>query len=319
MPERPEFTSRDISEAKRLNAKLNWLPRFRMQTALGRVILQVFLWILEIYPLLRGLRASTRRELRTVEALGRHVKVRIFRPEGISRCVVLDIHGGGWTIGNARMADDENAELAERLGVTVVSVDYRLALAAPISAVVDDCEAAALWTLQQAEHEFGTTQIILKGASAGAHLAALALLRLRDRHGVASRIAGTVLYFGLYDFTGTPMVREAGVEKLLLHGPTVRATLCKLTPDMTDDERRAPSISPLYADLHALPPALFVVGDEDMLLEDSERMDARWRAANGNATLLVVPESPHAFTRLNTAVAKKAEAFVDAWILERHT
>ncbi len=215
------------------------------------------------------------------------------------------------------MADDQNAELAARIGVAVVSVDYRLALANPISALVYDCEAAAVWTIEQAMSEFGTDRIVVKGSSAGAHLAAATLLRLRDRGSPIPQVAGAVLFFGLYDFAGTAMVRAAGPETLVLHGPTVRATLCKLTPDMTEEERRDPAISPLYADLSGLPPALFVVGTKDMLLEDNERMEARWREASGNSELLIAPESPHAFNRMGTAIATKVERYVDAWILER--
>ena len=111
------------------------------------------------------------------------------------------------------------------------------------------------------------------------------------------RVTGAILFFGLYDFSGTSMVWRAGPENLILHGPTVRSTLCALTPDMTDDERRSPGLLRLYADLAGLPPALFVVGGRDMLLEDNERMEARWWAANGNSILLVAPESPHAFDR----------------------
>ncbi len=86
---------------------------------------------------------------------------------------------------------------------------------------------------------------------------------------------------------------------------------------MNDDERRGASISPVYGDLTGLPPALFVVGAKDILLEDNQRMAARWQAANGNARLFVVPESPHAFIMMNTAIARKVEQFVDTWILDR--
>lgn len=288
-----------------------------MQTAIGRIALNLLLRIAEVYPLIRGGQTSATRSLRTIDALGRRVKLRIFTPPGKARGVVLDCHGGGWTIGNARMADDQNAELAAKIGVVVVSIDYRLALANPLSALVDDCEAAAMWTIENMAAEFRTTRLVVKGSSAGAHLAAAMLLRLRDRGSPIRHVASVMLYFGLYDFTGTAMVRAAGPETLILHGPTVRTTLCKLTPGMSDDQRRDPATSPLYADLSRLPPALFVVGTRDMLLEDNALMDARWRDANGNSELLVVPESPHAFNRMNTAIARKTRDYVDAWMLER--
>ena len=313
----PVFSDADIAEARRWNAKLAMLPRLRMQTAIGRVALNLLLRATEIYPLIRGRRAGATRSLEMVEALGRSVKVRVFRPPGACRGVVLDCHGGGWTIGNARMGDAQNAELAARIGVAVVSIDYRLALRHPISASIDDCESAAVWTIANALDRFGTDRIVVKGASAGAHLAVAMLLRLRDRDLASRRVAGAMLFFGLYDFAGTAMVRAAGPETLILHGPTVRATLCALTPEMSEDQRRAPAISPLYANLTNLPPALFVVGTEDMLLEDNERMAARWNEASGNAELLIAPESPHAFNRMGTAVAVKVQRYVEAWIVER--
>ena len=257
-----------------------------------------------------------KRELVTATALGRDVPVRIFRPGGHCRGVILDFHGGGWTIGNARMSDRQNAKLAAETAATVVSVDYRLATSIPIDAQVDDCEAATLWVVANLEPKFGTRRLVIKASSAGAHLAACMLLRLRDR-GTIERIDGSVLYYGLYDFSGTDMVRVAGPKTLLLDAPTVRETLCLLTPGMTDEQRRDPSISPIYGDLHGLPPVLFVVGAEDMLLEDSRVMAARWQAASGNSDLLIAPLSPHAFVKFDTAIAAKTKAFVQDWIERR--
>jgi acetyl esterase/lipase len=70
--------------------------------------------------------------------------------------------------------------MAERLAVVVVSVDYGLALTRPITKVADHCAAAMLWTIENAQARFGVDKIVVKGSSAGAHLAAAALLRLRD-------------------------------------------------------------------------------------------------------------------------------------------
>lgn len=309
-----EFTSRDIATARKLNAILDRLPRLRMKTMLGRTMLNLLLRIFEIYPMLMPRRKGIRRQLINADALGCNVPVRIFSPSTPCVGVILDLHGGGWTIGNARMSDRQNAKLAADTGAVVVSIDYRLAISVPISAQIDDCEAAAVWAINNIEALFGTRRLMVKASSAGAHLAACMLLRLRDRLPNLDAFSGAVLYFGLYDFAGTQMVRNAGAETLLLDATTVRETLRLLTPKMTDDERRDPSISPLYADLRSLPPALFVVGAEDMLLEDNREMEVRWRAANGNSQLLVAPESPHAFVRFKTPIAVKTEAFVNAWI-----
>lgn len=61
--------------------------------------------------------------------------------------MVLDIHGGGWVIGNAQMDDDLNLGMVNACDVAVVSVDYRLAVDTPIEGLLDDCLTAARWLL----------------------------------------------------------------------------------------------------------------------------------------------------------------------------
>lgn len=63
---------------------------------------------------------------------------------------------------------------------------------------------------------------------------------------------------------------------------------------MTDAERRQPPISPIYADLAGLPPALMVVGERDPLLDDTLCMAERWGKA-ADVELHQLPEAPHGF------------------------
>jgi acetyl esterase/lipase len=86
---------------------------------------------------------------------------------------------------------------------------------------------------------------------------------------------------------------------------------------MTDEQRRAPDISPAFADLSGLPPALMIGGTDDPLLDESEALRARWHGANGNADILLVPGAPHAFNRLPVGIARKTEDFAHAWLSER--
>jgi acetyl esterase/lipase len=83
-----------------------------------------------------------------VEVVGhddRTVRVRIHLPASTDpRGVFLDIHGGGFYMGSAAGSDVRNRELADTLGIVVVSVDYRLAPENPWPAAPDDCETAAL-------------------------------------------------------------------------------------------------------------------------------------------------------------------------------
>jgi acetyl esterase/lipase len=77
---------------------------------------------------------------------------------------------------------------------------------------------------------------------------------------------------------------------------------------------RAPSISPLYADLHDLPPALFTVGSADHLLDDSLFMAARWAAWGNRSELAVYPDCPHGFVGFPTALARIANERIETLI-----
>ena len=93
---------------------------------------------------------------------------------------------------------------------------------------------------------------------------------------------------------------EAGVDQCA-HGARV--------PD-----RRDPDISPLYADLNGLPPALFSVGTKDMLLDDSLFMASRWVAAGNTTDLAIWPGGCHVFIRFDSALSKQALSRIDGFI-----
>jgi acetyl esterase/lipase len=75
-----------------------------------------------------------------------------------------------------------------------------------------------------------------------------------------------------------------------------------------------PAVSPLYADLTGLPPALFTVGTADHLLDDSLFMAARWEAYGNDAELAVYPDGIHGFTGFPMALAKRANERIDAFM-----
>lgn len=247
---------------------------------------------------------SARAETGVVHGPQGEVRVRILRPHESPRAVYLHFHGGGWTFGGADEQDPMFEALADRAGVAVVSVDYRLAPESPYPAGPDDCEAAACWLVEHAEAEFGTGRLLVGGESARAHLAVVTLLRLRDRHAVTGRFAGANLVFGCYDLSLTPSVRNWGHRDLVLSTPVVEWFTENFVPGRSREERRDPDISPLYAELAGLPPALFTVGSLDALVDDNLFMAARWRQAGNAGRLLVYPQSPHAFTAFPTAVGR---------------
>jgi len=243
-----------------------------------------------------GLVESERAVDRTIDGPGGPIRLRTFLPSsGQVDGVMLHLHGGGWIIGETEMMDLLNEIVADSCNVAIVSVDYRLAPEHPYPAGPDDCEAAAVWLLEHAQREYGSDRLLIGGESAGGHLSAITLLRMRDRHQAADRFLGANLVFGVYDVSATPSQRGVGQppgsDILTVEGIEFFAEL--FTPGMTTDERRNPDLSPLHADLHDLPPALFTVGARDLLVDDTLFMASRYALAGNQTELLVYPESPH--------------------------
>jgi acetyl esterase/lipase len=242
-------------------------------------------------------------EERTIAGPAGPIRLRVFVPPEV-RAVYLDVHGGGFFMGAPEMDDAANAALARHAKVATVATSYRLAPEHPWPAGPDDCEAAALWLLANAKREFGVERLVIGGGSAGANLAAVTLLRLRDRHQAATRFAAANLVFGVYDVSGTPSQLRQGV-----------ASFRDLyLPDRDTAARRHPDVSPLYADLSGLPPALFTVGTADYLYDDSLFMALRWRAAGNEAELAVYPDSVHGFTVFPTAMARAANERITRFV-----
>jgi acetyl esterase/lipase len=221
------------------------------------------------------------------------IRLRVIAPAQ-SRGAYLHIHGGGHVLGGADQQDRLLEHIADSTKLTAISVEYRLAPENPYPAGPDDCEAAALWV---SDHlgDFGGPHLAIGGESAGAHLSALAILRLRDKHGRTPFRAAN-LVFGVFDLGMTPSARAFGNDvRLVLRTLDIEKFGEAFLPGMGPEAKRAPHLSPLYADLRGLCPALFTVGTKDALLDDSLFMHARWIAAGNRAELDVYPGACHGF------------------------
>jgi acetyl esterase len=241
---------------------------------------------------------------------GNEILLRVIAPAQ-PRGVYLHLHGGGWVLGGADMQDPMLERIADNTGQAVVGVDYRLAPEHPYPAGPDDCEAAAVWLVQNGKSEFGTDALTIGGESAGGHLTAVTILRMRDRHGHTG-FRGANIVYGAFDLSMTPSQRQFGNTRLVLRTIDMQQFYNAFLPTISD--RRVPDISPLYADLKGLCPALFTVGTKDALLDDTLFMHARWVAAGNPAELAVYPGGVHGFTLFPTGLSKAAIAKIDAFL-----
>jgi acetyl esterase len=241
---------------------------------------------------------------------GNEIPLRIIAPPN-PRGVYLHIHGGGWVLGSADSQDPMLEHIADNTGLAVVSVEYRLAPEHPYPAGPDDCESAAAWLLSNSKTEFGSDLLTIGGESAGGHLSAVTILRMRDRYGYTG-FRGANLVYGAFDMAMTPSQRAFGNRRLVLRTIDIQQFANAFLPTITD--RRVPDISPLYANLEGLCPALFSVGTQDALLDDSLFMHARWVAAGNDAELAIYPGGAHGFTlfpnRLADESAARSEEFL---------
>ncbi|WP_062014618.1 alpha/beta hydrolase [Aureimonas sp. AU4] len=246
---------------------------------------------------------------------GNAIPLRVLRPTGRTAIgTYLHIHGGGWVFGEAAENDGRLRRLVEATGLVSVSVDYRLAPEHPFPAAPDDCEDAALALLRGEVEGAPLDRLAIGGESAGAHLSVLVLLRLRDRHD-QTPFRAVNLVAGAYDLSLTPSVRSFGAERLVLNTQDVVEFVERFVPEGVS--LRDPAVSPLYAGLERLPPALFSVGTRDLLLDDTLFMAARWLAAGNRTELDVQPDGCHVFQIFASEAGRRSEARMAAFLL-RH-
>ncbi|WP_068080592.1 alpha/beta hydrolase [Polycladidibacter stylochi] len=225
--------------------------------------------------------------------------------------VLIYIHGGGFVFGAADLQDDQLNRLSANAGVDVVSVDYRLAPEHPYPAGADDCEAAVLWVLQEGASQFGWKRFALSGDSAGANLALVTALRLRNDKALCPFVA-LVLNCGFFDLNLTPSARNWGDDKLITSSRDLRMYANHYLA--LGGDPYLPDTSPLYARLHELPPTLLTVGTEDPLFDDSVFLASRLKAAGSPVSLNIYPHGCHHFQSFNLKLAKLSHQRIDTFL-----
>jgi acetyl esterase/lipase len=260
--------------------------------------------VIESYAAMQGGTLFRSERARTARAGEGGPQLRIIDAPAATGAYVY-FHGGGWSVGRSDIQDVMLERLVAATGLTAISVEYRLAPEHPFPAPLDDCEAAARWTGEQ-----GFGRLLLGGESAGANLALAVAIRLRDRP-ARLPVAGLNLLYGAYDLTLTPSAAAYGTVGTLTT-PALELFYGCYAPEPAS--RRDPEISPLFADLRGLPPALLTVGTADPLLDDSLFLHARLLAAGVESQLHVHPGGMHMFDVAPLEIAASASATIAAFL-----
>lgn len=225
-------------------------------------------------------------------------------PRSPAEGVILYIHGGGFALGSPATHRPITVTLARRTGSRVFSVDYRLAPEAPFPAALDDVVAAYEWLLHAARGE----PVAVAGDSAGGGLALSLAIHARD-HGLAAP-ACVVCFSPWTDLTASgDSVRENDGRCPMFRAENIARFATLYLGDTPADDPRA---SPVFADLHGLPPLLLQVGSVELLLDDARRVHQRVRAAGGESQLSVYEDVMHVWQVLTPWVPESRIALGEA-------
>jgi acetyl esterase/lipase len=258
------FTSNELGRARRLNALLGLLPRYHTDRRWNAI---------------------------TIQALVRTIQFLV--PDKLRRH--NEIAGG------RAMDDSITRPIARHCEMLVAGIDFRNAVDDRLDLTLQDCKMTIDWLVDHLA-ELQVEHIILGGESSGAHLAAEALLHLRER-GRAGVVAGFVSMCGCFDLTGSESLRRSNSESLLINGQSALRNLRRLTPSLSG----RPAKGPLFADLSNLPPALLIAGALDPIVDDSLSMAQQWQQQSGNADCVIFPEAAHGFNRFADQACGKGE------------
>jgi len=196
------------------------------------------------------------------------VPVRWYRPHGASEdAAFVWLHGGGWVIGSVATSDATASKLAAASGVTVCSVDYRLAPEHPFPAAVDDCLAVV--------EALGARRLAVGGDSAGGNLAAVVCLLARERGG--PEIALQALVYPVTDLAMDQPSYAENADGFFLTAAAMRWFADHYVPEADRGDWRC---APLRAEsLAGLPPAIVLTAGFDPLRDEGDAYAERLREA----------------------------------------
>jgi acetyl esterase/lipase len=234
------------------------------------------------------------------------LRVRLYSPTGRTpRGCVINLHGGGWVLGDLDGNDWTCSTIAAHTGAQVVSVDYRLAPAHRFPAGLDDCLDGLRWA---AELPSAAAGIVVMGDSAGGNLAAVAALSARDSGGPA--IALQVLIY-----PGTDLTKQSPSLVANAHAPFLTSAAVDAFTDHylgPDGDPRDPLASPLLAPDHTgLPPALIITAEHDPIRDDGRRYAEALRTAGVPVRHTDYVDAPHGFVSVPGLVPAAKQAIAE--------
>ncbi len=227
--------------------------------------------------------------------------------------VLLFFHGGGYCSGSLVSHRRMVTEAGRAAGARTLAVGYRLAPEHPFPAALDDALTAWRWLRGQG---IAAARIAVGGDSAGGGLTLALIGHLRDAREELPGCAWLVSPWTDLTMSGSTLQTKDAVDPLI-HKPYLEELAAAYVPAGVD--RRDPRVSPLFADLHGLPPTLIQVGSAETLLADATRFAEAAGAAEVPVMLEIWPQMIHAWPVWNAHLepGRRALASAGAFIRSR--
>ena len=232
------------------------------------------------------------------------VPVRIITPiaDMVPDRVLINLHGGGFNSDSGSLT--ETIPIANLTKMKVVAVLYRLAPEHPFPAALDDAIAVYKDLLKT----YKPDHIAIYGTSAGAILTGEVAVDIK--HLGLPEPGALGIFSGFGDFS-----RRGDSQSLFaLNGlsghlaPPKPGPMGKQYVGNTNPQN--PILSPVFANLHGMPPSLFISSERDMLLSGTSILERAFLRAGDNANLIVFEGLPHAFWN-DVSLPESREAYTD--------
>lgn len=234
-----------------------------------------------------------------VPVMDNALPARIYRPaKNDTTATLVWFHGGGWVTGSLNTADIAARALCNMAGVTVLSVEYRMAPEHPWPRPYQDALQATMWAAAHLQLLGNTTTLLVGGDSAGGNLAATVALARPDL------IKGQVL---VYPVVALDEPQEAYPSRVsngdgyYVEWKDISWAIERYVPHSAD--RSDPSVSPIRSTaLAGAPPAIVVSVEYDPLRDEDRQYAQALKDAGAEATLLEFDGLVHgAFDMLGTS------------------
>ncbi len=201
---------------------------------------------------------------------------------------ILYFHGGGGCVDSVNRLRPFTVDLATRLGIKVLSIDYRLAPENPFPAAVDDCYAADKWLLENGQNP---RSIILAGESQGGNMALTTIVKAKQAGDTLP--AGCMCFSPGADYSiDASWFDHADTDPILSEGFTPGFALAY----MHGADPQNPLVSPARGDFRGCPPMLIQSSTTEMLRYASINAATKARSDGVDITFTEYPGMIHGFT-----------------------